>query len=548
LGPEPLTELGSMAPAVQASVRCSVASAMAALVVLLAGCGDEAGPSPSPAPGPAPAPVPPPGPCECPAGLARGHCTACHSDGIKVSCTACSKPYALNANPSSDDLYCTFDCSKFQPTAKPAKPARADGLNGVDWPGVCLDESTSKFFTIGDWGGLCGWGAGNKCTDGEVSPVCRGDTQCDPGKPVPMPNRKGDKYWKVDGLAQRLVSDVMLKRQKELVASGSPARFIVNVGDNFYPGGIDVHCGMEDQGETLVQFDQIWKKMYPEELAQLEWWGVLGNHDYGGVCYIKGWDQQIYYTWHDDKWVMPGQYWKRTVQYKTFSVDFFFVDGNVFDTTPGTTPSHSLCNADSNPGPKCETTFYPPPSPDEGGTCKPTGPVSKDNCQSWFKTMWEQNYDWLMKEVPASTADWQIVVNHYPAHFALGYAPKYMDWSKFLTPMGVDFYISGHTHEQRVLYKQPISGLDMQETAIVITGGGGGVTSESAPQDDGHDDAYGFMEITISLDELKITAFSHGGLQGEKIVRNETVVTPVKRASNEELMKLGFMPVETLVA
>eukprot|EP00971_Amphidinium_carterae_P190953 3789622-Amphidinium_carterae.1 len=64
----------------------------------------------------------------------------------------------------------------------------------------------------------------------------------------------------------------MLKRQKELVASGSPARFIVNVGDNFYPGGIDVHCGMEDQGETLVQFDQIWKKMYPEELAQLEWW------------------------------------------------------------------------------------------------------------------------------------------------------------------------------------------------------------------------------------------------------------------------------------
>jgi len=511
------------------------------LVLLLAGCGEEhVGPSPSP--GPTPAPAPPAGPCECPAELKRGHCSQCHSDGKEVTCQACDAPYKLNAAAESQDLFCIYDCADFKPTAKPPKPSRADGLNGVEWPGVCFDDSTSKFFAIGDWGGVCGWGADNKCKEGQISPVCRGDTQCDPGKPVPMPNRKGGVYWKVDGLAQRLVSDVMLKRQKELIEAGNPARYIVNVGDNFYPGGIDVHCGMEDQGETLIQFDQIWKKMYPEELAELEWWGVLGNHDYGGVCYIKGWDQQIFYTWHDEKWVMPGQYWKRSVQYKTFSVDYFFVDGNVFDTTPQTMASHNLCNKDSNPGPKCEATIYPPPSPSEGGTCNPTGPTAQDDCQGWFQTLWEANFEWLKKEVAASTADWQIIVNHYPAHFALGYAPKYMDWSKFLTPMGVDFYISGHTHEQKVYYKELVSGLDMQETACIITGGGGGVTSEAAPTEDGHDDAYGYMEITISLDELKITAFSHGGLEGNKIIRNETIVKPVPRASDDELRKLGFLP------
>merc|ERR1719384_708744 len=116
----------------------------------------------------------------------------------------------------------------------------------------------------------------------------------------------------------------MSERNDVLKEQGTPPRFVINVGDNFYPGGIDIHCGKPWQKSH--QFQSMWRDVYPGDLTKMEWWGVLGNHDYGGVCYIKGWDQQIYYTWHDDKWVLPAQYWKRTVQYENFKAEFFLTE------------------------------------------------------------------------------------------------------------------------------------------------------------------------------------------------------------------------------
>jgi len=509
------------------------AAAIAVLSVVLVGCGGG-GDSPSPTP----APGPPPGPVECPAMMKRGHCSSCFWTGKVTTCKACTGNYTLDASPKSPELSCVFDCSSFKPQPKPGFPANAMSYNGIEWPTLCVNESVSHFFTIGDWGGVCGWSQNNKCHNGTKPAICICGPECgDEGKPCPMPNRPAG-IEEIDGVAQRLVSDRMLSRQEELVKDGTPARFIINVGDNFYPGGIDYHCGLADKSAMAIQFQQVWRDMYPGELSKLEWWGVLGNHDYGGVCYIKGWDQQIFYTWHDDKWLLPAQYWRRSVQYKSFKVDFFFLDGNVYDTTPGTIPSHNICSPKSNPGIHCELNVYP----GDGGNCAATGPHNAGECVGWFKNLWKANYIWLKETLPKSDAEWQILVNHYPAAFSLGYAPdSYVDWSKFLEPMGVDLYISGHTHEQGIYYGDFGPGRNMGKSAWVITGGGGGVTSEQAPVPSGQDDSYGFMEMVISLESINITTYSHGGRQGRKIIRNTTSVAPVPRHSYAQLVQAGLL-------
>lgn len=103
--------------------------------------------------------------------------------------------------------------------------------------------------------------------------------------------------------------------------------------------------------------------------------------------------------------------------------------------------------------------------------------------------------------------------------------------------MGVDLYISGHAHEQKVYYGDVDPSLNMGDTPWVITGGVGGVTSEEIPTQNGDDDTYGYMDIEMSLHNLLIKAYSHGGTQGATIIRNMTKTTPVHQ--NHELLLAG---------
>ncbi|CAJ1437016.1 unnamed protein product [Effrenium voratum] len=78
----------------------------------------------------------------------------------------------------------------------------------------------------------------------------------------------------------------------------------------------------------------------------------------------------------------------------------------------------------------------------------------------------------------------------------------------------------------KVYYQRATGGADLEDTAWVITGGGGGVTAEMLPTSSGYDDAYGFMDMSISLNELEIAAISHGGVNGKYIERSRTKVAP----------------------
>jgi len=456
--------------------------------------------------------------------MKRGHCTEClSSDDKDFMCTKCDadKGYTLNAKG-----VCAFDCKSLKPAAKPAKPENVQDLNGQPWPEVCFQQESAHFFTIGDWGGVCNWDD-NLCKPGVPGVLGNGMPNGAPGQPVPAPNRGSGYYTHFEANVQAMVKDRMVEVTEQLKAAGTPPKFIINVGDNFYPGGIDTHCGANKTGPSVKsrQFEQIWDQFYPaEKLENMEWWSVLGNHDYGGVCYVKGWDHQITYTWENERWVMPGQYWSRRVHFETFKVDFWFLDGNVFDVMHA---DNSMCSPASNPGKYCELTKYPNAPGTSPSECPLSGPTDAGACQQWFKDLWKKQYDWLTEQVPKSDADWQIVVNHYPASFALGEQQNYMVWSDWLEKAGVDLYISGHTHEQKVYYGGRHGGVDYGKAAWVITGGGGGISSEVVPLSSGEDDAYGFMDMEIDLNHIKITAYSHGGTEGKLIIRNQTTVTPI---------------------
>jgi len=279
----------------------------------------------------------------------------------------------------------------------------------------------------------------------------------------------------------------------------------------------------------LSQFAQVFEQMYPvEDLGNIEWWSVLGNHDYGGVCYIKGWDQQIFYTFKPNgRWVMPAQYWRRSVQFKTYSVDFFFLDTNILDSwSPELDPGHNLCSSKSNPGEHCEIEKYPVKNGTDGASCSATGPTSPQDCEHWFEKLWSDQKKWFVDAVQKSTADWQIVVMHHPPSYTPGKGESVLQWSDIAREAGIDLIITGHKHEQKVYYKRAFAGTDLEDTAWVITGGGGGVTSDILPTSSGHDDAYGFMDMRMSLDEIEITAISHGGVKGTYIERSKTTLTP----------------------
>lgn len=88
---------------------------------------------------------------------------------------------------------------------------------------------------------------------------------------------------------------------------------------------------------------------------------------------------------------------------------------------------------------------------------------------------------------------------------------------------GIDIICTGHEHSQTVW--APTSNDNfLKPTAVIISGGGGGITSEGIPSKEGKDDQYGFMDLTLTRGAIKIEAISHGGY-----LRSTTTVLPRQR-------------------
>lgn len=367
-------------------------------------------------------------------------------------------------------------------------PDLATDLNGVQLPTTCFEDDSKGLhhvFVIGDWGGVIDWYDKSK---GFVHPPKTADHTT---KAFSSHARK--KVKSSDDWAQYNVSKWFCNRAEE-----SDPDFVINLGDNFYWGGLNVQCGgpMHQPQDPAFQWSNVYEKMYHgTKVDGKQWLSILGNHDYGGFLFTNGWDQVIAYTWSKmefstGRWMQPALYYATPIKYNDFSVDIFFVDSNVWDAFDyHATSGHNICGMSHN---------Y------QDATCGITGPMSVEQCAQWFKDLWDAEVKWMKDGLGKSSADWQFIATHFPVEHGLD------QWKDLATTFGVDLILTAHRHIQEVHGPDDESNL-VAPTAWIVSGGGGGITSEAEPTENGEDDQYGFMDLTLSKHEIKITAVSHGG-------------------------------------
>jgi len=232
-------------------------------------------------------------------------------------------------------------------------------------------------------------------------------------------------------------------------AWGPGCDFVLYLGDNFY-----------DDGVNSVDDDQFQSKFeLPYASADLPFYVVLGNHDYGALSltWWKG-DYEVEYTDHSDKWIMPDSYYS----FETEDVAFFGLDTNA---------------------------------------------VLLD----WSAA---EQQAWLEGALAASTAKWKIVFGHhtYKSNGQHGSAGDYegFEWlpianganvQSFMDATlcdGVDLYLCGHDHTRQWL--QPVCGTELivsgaasKNTALVERGEPTFFEDDSTP---------GFVWIEIADDQL----------------------------------------------
>lgn len=276
-----------------------------------------------------------------------------------------------------------------------------------------------------------------------------------------------------------------------------------------------------------------------------------------------GWPQQIWYTWNTQhtRWVMPAQYYSRQMFFgDDISMDMFFLDSNIEDA--GTADrNHHLCTRIGNTFAEGDHDGYHCSGflGDGTGGCPATDFKSSDSfngtswragadCRQVFQDLWDEQKVWLEKHLKDSTADWQMVVTHFPP-----WSEKVNELRPLLDKYGVDFVMMGHTHSQTMRYKQPYGEhTDWGDIAWVVSGGGGGITSEGPPAVEhgegcphegfphgcphGRDDQYGFVDVKVAKDTLEIQMYSFLPENvTEPIKRGHALVTKKEREPDTEL-------------
>jgi len=338
---------------------------------------------------------------------------------------------------------------------------------------MCLtDKDEGHFFGIGDWGG-----------------DSAGNTWYNPGK---YEDRGCEYHAGPDDTAQRYVARQMKAQATLLSSQGLEVDFVLNSGDNFYPGGIDSGCSSEHQHKTdpTGQISEIFTGVYfNTALSKVPWLSVLGNHDYGGMGWSNGWDAQVFHTWESKHhvWRMPAPFWSQRIEYNGFSVEVFNLDSNNNDAYgPGEDPHHNICQA------------Y---RPSDSGSCHG---MDLGNCRDTLNKLWRDGLEMLERGLSKENrATWTIVNTHFPVTWF------YMDdkLQELHEKYGIDLMFTGHTHQQETGYKHNYT--------YIISGGGGGVTSDACPSYHGNDDAYGFVDFRINATTLSWDMHSHGGTKGE---------------------------------
>jgi len=196
------------------------------------------------------------------------------------------------------------------------------------------------------------------------------------------------------------------------------ARFVINLGDNFYFNGV---TGLKDS--------RFWRSFEdPYKEIKIPWYVIAGNHDHLGNV-----SAEIEHTHRSNLWTFPSLYY--SVKYTfgasnspTTSVQFVLIDtiqlcGNCIDVGGSDIISWI---------------FHKKLVPDH-----PDDPEVAN-----------KQWAWIENELATSTADYLFVGGHYPVYSICEHGPNTCLINRLdplLRKYDVSAYFSGHDHDLQLL-------------------------------------------------------------------------------------------------
>lgn len=279
-------------------------------------------------------------------------------------------------------------------------------------------------------------------------------------------------------LNQRDVAQQMAHAAREL-----DAQFVLALGDNFYPSGV--------QSTADPQWRSSFEDVYTAHSLNVDWYVVLGNHDYRGNP-----QAELDYSKISRRWRLPSRYYsvKREVS-RGVTAEFLFIDTSPFIKEYRTEPDKYA--------------------------------VAKTDTAAQRR--------WLDSTLRVSTAKWKFVVGHHNVYSG-GKRPVLEDMERFLVPRlkkyGVTAYICGHEHQLEHIIPEGsathyfISGAGSETRETTGMKGTQFVSSRS-----------GFFALSLTPDTLFVQAVDYTG----KLLYRSTVVLEVS-ASNSRTRGITRVP------
>lgn len=250
------------------------------------------------------------------------------------------------------------------------------------------------------------------------------------------------------------------------VASSNKTDFIISTGDNFYFNG----GGYNYDGVLSVnddKFTDMWEKRYDGALSSLDWYLVLGNHDWYSCP-----ECQVQYSKLNQRWIMPAFFYTKTILNSDFKTAFIFLDVNL------------LAN-----GIKGDT------------------PAMKENLKKLSKDSVYFIKKWIIKQLQKfSNFDYIFVVGHYPlGNFINLYKGNCPDLETFelkwlrstLLKYNVSAYFAGHCHA--------LQHAVLQDTHFIISGAGSKYEDACSNRVGwASDNQLGFVQVFLDRDYFKV--------------------------------------------
>jgi len=239
---------------------------------------------------------------------------------------------------------------------------------------------------------------------------------------------------------QREIGDRMHAKMLEL----GDVRFVVNVGDSFYPDGVS--------SKLDPQWQHKWRDVYPEQLRSIPWYSIYGNHDLRHDPCMCTDDlsacAQVNANISDlDYFYMPDVNWHR--EHPDLNLEVVGLDLNHY---------MEMWNEKASPGfSDCQKT--------------PCG----DGCLLRAERRAREALDHLKRRLRDSDAKNMLVFSHYPTDYFRhidGLLETLSDSSKHNI-----FYLGGHRHNVDNTSTEPTS-----PNVNWLVGGGGGWSCDGPDQ------------------------------------------------------------------